>query len=71
MKDMHCYDNNAVTITEENYKKLLKYKDSYNALIQDIAMFYDIDSKGNIIGVDAYALADHLEVLINKIVNRR
>ena len=72
MEDMRCYSSgNKVTIEEEYYKKLLKYKDSYNALCSAIASYYELDSNGNVIGVDAYELADHLEVIVTGKKNRR
>lgn len=75
MREMHCYNNNGkdvvnntVTISEAYYKQLLKYKDNYHALCNDLTSFYEIDAKGCVVGVDAYELAEHFRTLVQHIV---
>lgn len=61
MKDMNFYHSaSQVQLTEEYYKKLLKYKDSYYMLWQELSKFFDFRNDGTVYSVDAEALADFL-----------
>lgn len=61
MREMNLYgDARQVQISEEYYRKLLKYKDNYYLVLQEIMQFFEFKNDNTVYSVDADALADFL-----------